>query len=220
MIKHDIEQGTPEWRLLRAGMPTASEFDKIITPTGKRCKEATTDNFANRLIAELMMGEPVETFGGSHYMNRGKELEDEAAQFYSLITGHEIEKVGFCTDDAKRYGCSPDRFIVGQKKGLEIKVVAPQTQVAYLLSRKLDLDYFPQIQGNLLVTNYETWDWFSYCPGLPPCLITVTRDLRYLCEMQVALADFHKLLEDKLQFMADEGHINIPPTTNGETTND
>jgi hypothetical protein len=35
MITHDVTQGSPEWLEARLGIPTASEFDKIITPTGK-----------------------------------------------------------------------------------------------------------------------------------------------------------------------------------------
>jgi hypothetical protein len=40
---HNCTQGTEEWRKLRAGIPTASEFHKIITPkTGQLSKQATT----------------------------------------------------------------------------------------------------------------------------------------------------------------------------------
>ena len=34
MIIHEVEQGSGDWLKLRLGIPTASEFDKIITPTG------------------------------------------------------------------------------------------------------------------------------------------------------------------------------------------
>jgi hypothetical protein len=34
MIILDLEQGTPEWLQARLGIPTASNFGNIITPTG------------------------------------------------------------------------------------------------------------------------------------------------------------------------------------------
>jgi len=38
-IIRDIEQGSDEWLKLRLGVATASNFDKIITTTGKESEE-------------------------------------------------------------------------------------------------------------------------------------------------------------------------------------
>jgi len=38
VIIHEVEQNTPEWLTLRLGIPTASMFDKIVTPAGKFSK--------------------------------------------------------------------------------------------------------------------------------------------------------------------------------------
>jgi len=54
MIVHDVDQNTDEWFQLRLGIPSASEFDKLITSSGSRSKQL--DAYANRLVAERLTG--------------------------------------------------------------------------------------------------------------------------------------------------------------------
>ena len=35
MIFHNVAPGSDEWRHLRLGIPTASQFDRILTASGK-----------------------------------------------------------------------------------------------------------------------------------------------------------------------------------------
>ena len=39
MIVHPCQQGTVEWTEARLGIPTASEFSRIVTATGKLSKQ-------------------------------------------------------------------------------------------------------------------------------------------------------------------------------------
>ena len=57
MIIHGCEQGTDEWFQARCGIPTASSFDKLITPTGKPSTQA--DAYMHQLLAEWVMGEKI-----------------------------------------------------------------------------------------------------------------------------------------------------------------
>ena len=163
IIHRDIEQGSEQWHQLRLGIPTASEFDKIITATGAPSKQS--EAYANRLLAELIVGHQVETFKKTAWMERGNELEAEAAAYYDLTNDVETEKVSFITDDERTMGCSPDRLI-GEEGLLELKCPAPNTQIDYILNGKLDRDYWPQVQGQLLITKRKWVDLVSYYPGI------------------------------------------------------
>ena len=55
MIWYDIQHNTPEWTSIKIGIASASNVDKIITPTGKLSAQA--EDFADSLIAELVLQE-------------------------------------------------------------------------------------------------------------------------------------------------------------------
>lgn len=195
MIVHDCTQGSPEWFAARLGIPTASEFDKILTSTGKISTQAET--YMNRLIAERFMGKPAQEFEGNAWTERGNELEPQAVQFYELQNDMDTQAVGFCTDDARTMGASPDRLINGDGL-LEVKCPAPHTHVQYMLTRSLDKKYWPQVQGQLLVTGREWVDLISYHPEMPPVIIRIERDDKYLAALAQAIQLFHEKLEEKL----------------------
>lgn len=204
MLLHNVEQGTIQWQQARLGIPTASGFEKIITPTGKASTQA--EAYAEKLLAEHMLGYPVETFGGNGWTDRGKELEPDAVKFYELQKDAETVAVGFCTDDARTMGASPDR-LVGDDGLLEIKCPAPQTHMHYLLTGEIDKGYWPQVQGQLLVTGRKWVDWLSYHPELPPVIIRVERDEEYLKKMGELLTGFTENLEKKREILINKGHL-------------
>lgn len=205
IIHRDIEQGTPEWHQLRLGIPTASEFDKIITSGGKPSTQA--DAYANRLLAEIIVGQPVETFKKSAWMERGNELEPEAAAYYEMTNGIDTEKVTFVTDDERTMGASPDR-LVGDDGLLELKCPAPHTQIDYILNGKLDRDYWPQVQGQLYVTKRKWVDLVSYYPGMrKPVVIRVARDEAYITTMSGLLVKFTATVAAKKARLIELGHL-------------
>jgi len=176
MIRHDVEQGTEEWHALRLGIPTASEFAKVITSTGKASTQMGA--YANRLVAEWLTGLP----GGMEpngWMQRGTELEPEARAAYEFETGEDVGQVGFLTSDDGWIGCSPDG-LVGDKGLLELKCPSPGVHVEYLLNNKLPSDYVPQVQGQLMVAEREWCDFYAYHPDMPPVRIRVERDESFI----------------------------------------
>lgn len=213
MIIHEVDQNGPEWEKMRCGIPTASCFDKICTPTGKNSTQA--DAYADILLAEIMTGGPVETWAGNHWSERGHELEEEAAQYYELLHGVKLEKMGFVTDgemvDGKpvgvTMGASPDRRIVGQNKLVEIKCPSPKVHIGYLLRQKVDQGYNSQLQGQLLLTGFEAVDILSYCPGLPSIVMPITRDAIYISKMRGMLREFNELLATKKAKMIELGYL-------------
>lgn len=203
-MKHypDLEQSTPEWSLARAGRPCSSEFHKIITPTGKPSKQA--EAYGYRLLAELMIKEPILTFESTYWIDRGKTLEPDAAGLYDLTHDVKTERAGFCTDDNGWYGCSPDR-LVGEEGLLEIKCPAPQTHMEYLVNGKVDTDYYPQLQGQLFVTGRKWVDIWSYHPKMPPVRIRTERDEVYIAFLATELDKLRTFMNDHIQNLANQG---------------
>jgi len=193
MIILDCEQGTEEWFKARAGIPTASCFDKILSST---CKPSTQANsYRYKLLAEWMTG-PQETMT-NEWMERGKELEEDAREVYQFIKGDDVDQVGLIyKDDKKLVSCSPDGLVGG--KGLEIKCPAPHTHVEYLLKGAMPAKYIPQVQGSMYVSGLDQWDFMSYCPGMPTLILTIERDEKYHNALDECLLKFiDKLLTDR-----------------------
>ncbi len=200
---HDCVQGTTEWLQLRAGIPTASQFDKILTPTGKPSKSAIP--YMDALLAERMMQRPL-TEHISFWMERGSQMEAEAVSFYQFQRDVTTETVGFITNDAGTIGASPDRLI-GEDGLLEIKCPAPHTHVGYMLWKGADKAYHPQIQGQLWVTGREWLDILSYHPEMPPALVRVERDEKYIEDLAAAVTSFSQSLESMHLEFVDRGWI-------------
>ncbi len=183
---HLCEPRSREWFLMRLGVPTSSEFHKIVTPGGKISAQA--EGYAHTLLAELMLGRSLDT-PETQWMVRGQELEDEAIKAYELVAGVETSLGGFITNDDGTLGCSPDR-LVGEDGILEMKVPAPNTHVGYLVSRDFGKEKWPQVQGQLLVSGRKWVDLMSYHPELPPVVIRAERDEKYIAILAPALATF------------------------------
>ncbi len=188
---HDVEQGTSAWLELRAGIPTSSEFSKILTPTGKKSASATP--YRHKLIAERLMGHPVVEYV-SIDMDRGARMESEAVDFYEFRHDVDTKRVGFITNDAQTIGASPDR-LVGDDGLLEIKCPAEHTHVGYLLHKPVDRKYYPQIMGQLWVTGRSWVDILSYHPEMPPAMVRVLRDEDYILLLAKAVTEFSAELE-------------------------
>jgi len=187
MIELDVEQLSPEWFEARAGIPTASSFDKIITPTGKPSAQARA--YMYQLAGESIIGVKTETYSNDA-MKRGIETEAEARNLYELMREVEVRKVGLCyKSEDKLVSCSPDGLI-DPNGGVEIKCPIIHTHVGYLLDGKLPTAYIPQVQGSLYITDREWWDFFSYYPGLKPFLLRIKRDEEYILKLAKELDGF------------------------------
>ena len=182
----EVTQGTPEWFAAKCGIPSASNFDKILTTKGEISKQRT--KYMYQLAGETITGISEESYQNAN-MLRGKEMEAEARELYSLITGKKVKEVGFCL--AEGYGASPDG-LVGKKGLLEIKCSIMATHVGYLLDHFATppIEYFLQLQGQLLVTERDWVDFMSYYPGLKPLIIRVKREEKFLKVLKIELEVF------------------------------
>lgn len=214
MKQYSVAHTTPEWFALRRGMPTSSNFGKIITPA-KGDYSAQAASYMHLLIAEIITGESHDKFPPSYWMERGALMEAEAASLYEFETGLRLEPGGFITDDAGRFGASPDRLVYdGQTLvgALEIKCPAPWTHVENLLKADIDRAYVPQVQGQMLLGGFEFVDWYSYHPQMPSVTIRTRRDDAYMAKLAAALDRFYGDMQAALDRLVAMGALaEMPP---------
>ncbi|HKZ02383.1 MAG TPA: YqaJ viral recombinase family protein [Pyrinomonadaceae bacterium] len=201
MIHHKVEQNSEQWFRLRLGIPTASEFKRILTPTGKLSAQAAT--YAHRLLAEWIIGAPLEEEPASAWMVRGTELQDAAVSAYEFLAGVETEPGGFFTTDDGWAGASPDRLI-GADGILEIKCPAPQTHVGHMLTGKLDREHWPQLQGQLWVAERQWTEIVSYHPLFPAVIIRVPRDDAYIRDLEASIQAFVLTLQQAREVLENQ----------------
>ena len=95
MIIHPAEQAAaPRGSRPRLGIPTSSQFSRILTPGGKL--SASRDGYLAELIAEWALGEQFSEFAGTEWTERGHILEGEARAAYGLLRDADVTEVGTC----------------------------------------------------------------------------------------------------------------------------
>lgn len=192
MITADVIQGTPEWFAARCGIPSASNFDKIITTTGAPSKQA--QKYMYQLAAERVTGRSEESYS-SAAMERGKETEAEARNLYEMLYDLKIEQVGVCYPDKKKLCAASPDGLIGDDGLIEIKCPMAFAAVTYLLEDGLPTDYFQQAQGQLYVTGRKWLDFLSYYPGIKPMIYRVARDENFIAALGLQLLKFNTELD-------------------------
>lgn len=224
MIIHQVSQGTTEWLSLRKGIPTASCFDKIVTPGGKDGipkASSQCDAYMYHLLAERVLGAPIDGFK-SQWMERGNQFEARAVASYELANECDTGKIGFVTTDDGLIGCSPDRFIDGCPEGmLEAKAPSPAVHVSYLMAATgAGKEYKIQLQAELWVCEREWVDIISYCPGMPDAVFRAHRDEPFIKEMAVHIRMFSEKLEERAVEFTQRGWIKPASDASGDDTPD
>lgn len=191
MIEVKCEQRSGVWLQARRGIPTASQFHRIVTPTGNPSSQA--EGYIAQLIAEYVLDSVIEQ-QESDWMMRGTELEEHAVNAYEMLRNLDTQAIGFVLHDEGHCGCSPDR-LVDTDGGLEIKCPAPAQHVLYMLG-SFGTNYKPQVQGDLWICEREWWDILSYNPELPPALIRAERDDKYIKLLAQEVKAFSERLAD------------------------
>jgi len=201
VIVHDVTQGGDAWFAVRCGVPSASNFDKILSPTGKPSTQASA--YANKLIAEWLCGMNLDDFTNSH-MQHGTETEPTARAFYEMQSDADVEQVGFITRDDGLAGASPDG-LVGADGMLEIKCPAPGTHIGYLIDGKAPTKYLSQLQGQLYIAERSWVDFLSFHDLMPPVLVRVHRDEKYIAALIRELDKFTALMAERKEKLKQRG---------------
>lgn len=215
MIHHAALQGSPEWHRLRMGRPTASRFERIITPAkGEPTKGETRRKYTMELLTELILDMPLDT-ATTAAMQSGHDWEPRARAAYEMLHGVDVELCGFVTDDVGAYGASPDGF-VGDEGSIEIKSpFNPEIHVGYLVAPEtLKQEYFVQTQGQLYVTGRKWTDLVSYFGGMPMVCVRVTPVEEFQAKLAAALKTFCGDLALYVEMAKDRGWIKPQAETN------
>ena len=193
-IINNLQQGSQEWLDIRLGIPTASDFSKIITSKGE--KSTSLRDYAFQVASELQITEQEEVYK-NEAMQRGNDLEDEARQIYQEKTFNIVKEIGFV--HCKHYGYSPDGF-VDDNGIIEIKCPNQKTHTKYLYNKKLPTIYKAQVQGGLLATDRKWCDFVSYHPNFNKkqqlLIVRVHRDEEFITKLKEYLVQFDKLKKD------------------------
>jgi YqaJ-like viral recombinase domain len=206
-------QGGTEWFEVRRGIPTASQFSRIITPKTRKLSAQVTGYMAELIGDIVNLGPPYLTEQGrppNAAMQYGAATEPEARRFFELERGVQVKQVGFITTEDGKYGFSPD-FLIGEDGYGELKCPLPKTHAEYLLEGGgLPSEYLCQCHGGLALSLIDktmpfTYCCFeSYCPGLQPLLVDVKID-----DFTKALAD--ALVEFDKKFQAAKAKLLVKP---------
>lgn len=204
-VMTDFPQGSDRWREVHLGIPTASEFKKIITPA-KGELSASHREFAARLVGERITGgfDDVKELFDIHII-RGIEHEPRALAAYQYKTGAYARSVGFVTNDEGTAGCSPDGLVYQNEGdalenpigGLEFKCPTFTKFLMWQDEGVLPLEHKCQVHGSLAVTGLPWWDFVAFhaqCPDRP-FIVRVTPD-KFTESVKDALAKFLKITDE------------------------
>lgn len=190
MIIHpQMIQGSEEWFRARKGRITASNADRILTPTGKY--SAQWDGYAIELVAECIRPDELPAFTGNSHTDRGNELEADARATFAEVMGLEVSEVGFITREDGIVGCSPDGLIYQGTElvaGVEMKCPLAKNHLAYLVDGGIPKAYLPQVHFSMAITGLP-WYFISYCPGMAPHIVLAEPD-GYTAKMADAVDRF------------------------------
>lgn len=191
-----LDHRSEAWHAQRRGMPTASQFGRIITPAGKPSSQAPL--YEAELIAERIFDRPMgRDISNIPAVRHGVETEPEAADVLAGMLSVELEPGGFMTDDAGRVGCSPDRLITAGNRRELIEIKCPYeipVHIRNLLFGPPD-DHKAQIQGQLMISGYDSAHFLSYHSLCPPLYVRIERDETFIGALAQILMDFCRRLD-------------------------
>lgn len=185
MIVLDVRQGSPEWHFARLGIPTASQFSRILSAKTYKVL-AGSETYMHELLAEWLIGIPSNA-ATSGFMQRGTAMEPTALAYYEMQRDIKVTPAGVCLRDDRLAACSPDG-LVGADGGVEIKCPSAKVHVSNMLG--MSEDHFAQVQGNLWITGRTWWDLVSYHPEMPAAIVRFERHEEYLAALEKAMDTF------------------------------
>lgn len=177
-----IEQRSDEWHSLHLGRPSASQFFRVVSGKGKtkgKRKPETAETYKWQLLAERIFGvsfaPKIDRYAAVRW---GVKFENQARADLVRRLNHEIVPGGVVMDRDKRLLASPDGWVGGVGRvPIEIKCPQPPGQLENLLSAPQD--YWPQIQGQMMLSQAKSLMFWSWHPCTPAALIEVHQDVTF-----------------------------------------
>ena len=204
----DTIQGSPEWWKARRGIPTGSQFSRIIT--AKKGDYATgSKHYQAELIAEALGWQS--GFQGTPDTQRGNLMESEALRWLAFEHGIKTRECGFFISDCERYGASPDGIVVGGIEPVEVKCPALNTFLKWRADEILPDDHKAQCHGEMILTGADKCYFVAYADHeqLDNWLIVVERD-EFTAKLKKHLERFCEELEAMQRKLVLEPEIIFP----------
>lgn len=210
VYENSFDQGSAHWLAARLGIPTASEFSRIVTPTGKPSSQA--ERYIHDLVGEYFSGEVDTDLSNIPAIERGKALEPEAFSFYAFHRDIDPQKVALVyRDETRMIACSPDGLI-GDNGGLELKCPEKLGKHLFWLSQnKVPREHIPQVQSSMWVTGRDWWDFMSYYPAQPPLVVRVEPDEMWHAALDEIMPKFVAELLEARERLAEMGVVRQEP---------
>ncbi len=222
MIVDNVEQRSLEWHRLRIGSFTGSKIGDLMK-SGRKKEQIFGDtamSYIFKVAAERMLN-PVfvnddELFG--QYIEQqqvyskaiiwGQEQEENAKDLLMRKNPEwELADVSSCKHDTiPHFAASPDAIIYDRKKLMigEIKCPSVHTFVRYLVEikdaeslKKVQPDYFYQMQAEMACTNAESGIFVAYCPWLvkPINIVPIERDEEAIKAIEERVVKANEIVE-------------------------
>jgi putative phage-type endonuclease len=192
MIVDNSPQGTPEWLQARATVITASNLTKVMSKGRGSAPSKTRMTYMIEKATEVLTGNPIAGMPPTPAMKRGTEMEPDARQFYTMLSGNSVDETGLIyLNELKRIGASVDG-LVGDEGLVEIKCPNLNTHVNYLLAGVMPAEYVKQVQGQLWITGRRWCDFLSYNPDSHKMgfMFHVERDEEFIKTISTAVYAF------------------------------
>jgi hypothetical protein len=221
----NLFQGSDEWLQARRGLLTASQMDRIVTPTLKAASNEKERQHLYELLAQRITGY-VEPHYISDDMLRGMADEADAVRLYAQHFAP-VDHIGFITNDRWGFtiGYSPDG-LVGADGLVECKSRRQKYQAQTIVQNvaidggtTIPDDYLLQCQTGLLVSERKWIDFISYCGGMPMAVIRVWPDQKVQDAIQAAAEAFEQRIAKAMQSYRDvlaTGAARLIPTERKE----
>ena len=193
-------QQTPQWYDARLGIPTASKFAAVMSKGRGKQPSKTRMSYMYELAAERITGRTHYVFQTAA-MLRGIQAEPVLRDKYATL--HQpVQEVGFVLNHDLRAGASPDGLV--EEGLLEIKTMAPHLMIAGLAESDLPARWWPQIQGQMLISDRAWCDLVVWADDVGMWVERVARDSDYSEQLAVALELFVDELDEVTEQVLDK----------------
>lgn len=214
---YDVDQRSDEWFALRRGIVTTSKLSAVMASGKEGGDSVGRDKYMDLLAGEIISGQVAESFR-SEAMERGTRMEPEAREWYSRTRFVDLTPIGFVKRTFRSplgsdfaLGCSPDSQVGDQRKGIEIKSMAPHLLVH--VSRQgaagFPSSHRAQIQGTMLACGWEEMELILFYTGWPnPPTFLLRRDENYIRRIKDEVERFTyelKMLVKEVRKKHDDG---------------
>ena len=184
----DVQQGSREWHMMRAGVITASRADCLLAAKGTLKR----DGYLAELVGQVCTGQVPDDIPAKALM-WGREHELAAKGAYSAARLEIVKDIPFIYKDrAMRFGCSPDGLL--SDRGLELKCPwSTRTYIEFACSDKIKPEYIKQCQFSMWMSGLDQWDFANFDPRMQSKklhLVTIERDEKMMKLLDEAGAEF------------------------------